>query len=163
MVRTIGLQRVQDIVQEVTQTYEAFTYEGKTYNIDVANNSDRLVKVANETYVEGTRNVVDGILEPGQNKEFARIEVGSGKFILLMSTSASPHPTVTYNYYIDGKKDDDLSGNAPWATPPNQFEVRPRGYEIVDSYISLQISEKSSSTKYKDVEGWLIGLIVNKK
>lgn len=161
MVRQIGLE----ITQSITQSREGFRYKGANYNLDIASASDRLVQVANEKYVAGERESISADLEPGQEKEFARIEADDGKFILLLSTSATAHPTAEYNYYIDGesKKDENLSGSAPWATPPDQYRVRPRGFMIVDNFISLQVSETSAEREYDSVEGWLNAILLEER
>jgi len=161
MVRRIGLE----LTQSITQSREGFVYEGQQYNIDIANPGPDLVKVANESYVKGEREPINENLQPGEQKEFARIEVRPGEFILLLTTSATPHPTTEYQYYIDGEEqpDPNLSGNAPWASPPNEYEVRRRGFRIVDNSVSLQISESTGERSYSEVEGWLTGIVVERR
>jgi hypothetical protein len=158
MVRRIGME----LTRNITQSREGFTFQGVSYNIDIANHSDNLVKVANENYIDGERESVSQKLKPGQEKEFARIEPGEGKFALLFTTSATSHPTTEYNYYINDEdsSDPNLSGNAPWASPPNEYEVRKRGFVIVKDFVSLQISETTGEREYNDVEGWLSGLVL---
>lgn len=161
MVRQIGLE----VTQNITQSREGFRYQGSNYNIDIANVSDNLVKVANQKYEFGERTNVNQTLEPGESKEFARIEVDEDHFILIFTTSATAHPTVEYNYYIDDPDniDENLSGSAPWASPPQEYQVRRRGYMIADDFVSLEISEDSGNTEYSSVEGWLNAIILEKK
>jgi len=161
MVRRIGLE----LSQRLTQSRESFRYKGEIYNVDVANVGPDLVKVANEKYIKGTRTEVSEKLEPGAEKEFARIEVKDGNFLLLLTSSATPHPTTEYKYYEDGSNNEDanLSGSAPWATPPDEYEIRRRGFRVIDNSISLQISETTGERAYSNVEGWLTGVILKEK
>lgn len=161
MVRQIGLE----ITQNITQSREGFRFNGVNYNIDIANTSENLVKVANETYNAGERETVSQDLEPGEEKEFARIEAGPGKFLLLLTTSATPHPSAEYRYYINDESEPDpnLSGNAPWASPPAEYEVRKRGFMIVEDFVSLQIAETTGEREYSGVEGWLTGIVLEER
>lgn len=139
-----------------------FRYKGNLFQIPDIVDRDQDVKVANQLYIRGDYQTVSSTLDPGEEKEFARIEPARDQIFLLKTTNATAHSTVKYNYYIDGTDpDQDLSGTMPWATPPDHYEVVDGGYNIVEDYVALEIAEASGSNSYSTVSGSLTGLLIN--
>lgn len=139
-----------------------FRYQGRLYRVPQVVTRDQDVKVSNQLYVEGDYESVEATLGPGEKKEVARIQPAPNAFFLLKYTNATNHPTVRYNYYIDGmsEPDEDLSGESPWATPPDLHEVIPGGWQMVEDYAVLEFEETSGNTEYDSIQGTLTGLEV---
>jgi hypothetical protein len=138
-----------------------FRYQGRLYRVPQVTEDEETVKVANQLYIRENRTDVDADLDPGEEKEFARIEPDANKFALLKYTNATAHSTVSYDYYIDdpSNPDPDLSGSTPWATPPDLFEVSPGGFRLVEDFASLKLRETSGSNSYSNVQGTLTALL----
>lgn len=143
-------------------TSNAFRYNGQLYTVPLVADSEQTVKVANQQYDQGTRTDVDSDLDPGEDKMVAQIRPENDSFLLLKYTNATAHPTVRYDYYIDDPNDtdDDLSGAAPWASPPDLFEVVPDGFRLVEDFVELHLVETSGSSDYSNVQGALTGFII---
>lgn len=142
---------------------DTFQYRGRLRVVPRVVDAEDSVKVSNQLYDQGTYTNVDGKLEPGQEKTFAKISVRRNEFILLKYTNATLHDTVSYNYYIDGSNDpdEDLSGSFPWATPPDFHEVVPDGYQLIDKSVELKLKETSGSTEYDGIQGTLTGFVLS--
>lgn len=139
---------------------DSFVYEGRFRSIPSVVDPENDLKVENQLYNDGDYTTVTGDLGPGQEKEFARIEVANDEFLLFKYTNATAAQTVRYNYYVDGPNDPDpdLSGSSPLASPPERYEVIPDGYMIVDNSVSLVIEETSGSNSYSGLSGLLTGI-----
>jgi hypothetical protein len=129
---------------------------------------DQDIKVANERYIEDTRTEVESVLQPGESKIMAEITVAPEEVILFRATNATAHSNVQYNYYFNqggiserdlnpSDADDDLSGSAPWATPPDLFAPYAQGPMGVESSIALQIVNQDADTVLDPVQGTLTG------
>lgn len=139
---------------------DTFVYEGELRTPPRVVDREQDIKVENQTYTRGDYQSVSTDLNPGQQKEFARVEVEPGEFFLFKYTYASSIQTAEYEYYFDNSDDPDpdLSGSTPLASPPDKAEVVPNGFIIVDRTISLQITETSGNTSYSDVTAGISGL-----
>jgi hypothetical protein len=139
-----------------------FAYRGRTYAVPKVTDVGQHIRVANQTYTNGTRQDVDSDLDPGEDKVFARIQVPRDQLLLVKHTNATSHDTTRYDYYIDGtqERDEDLSGTVPWATPPDLYEFNEDGYMFVEELIELHIVETSGSNAYTDVQGTLTAIAV---
>lgn len=148
-----------------------FSFDGDTYSIDTALPSQKLVTISNQQYNNGNFNELEGELEAGERASFADISVPPTKFILVNAISATAHPTVTYSFRIADPFDDgsgerieqNLSGDAPWATPPEWFEPKPGGYIIAGTSASLILNNQDTNTRYNDVEGMMRAVVIDKK
>jgi len=139
---------------------DTFIYEGDVRAPPRVVTEEQDIKVENQLYVDGEYTTVDADLGAGESKTFARIKVASDEFLLLKYTSASAANTVRYNYYIDGAQDpdEDLSGQTPLATPPDQREVVPDGYMLVDDDVRLEMEETSGKNSYTGLTAGLEAL-----
>lgn len=119
-------------------------------------------KTTNQTYINGVYETVAPTLDPGERKEFARVEPRESQVFLFKHTSATAHDTVRYEYFIDDEDDpdNDLTGTIPWASPPDLYEVAPDGYRLVNDFVSLQLSEQSGANSYSNVQATLTGLLL---
>jgi len=130
-----------------------FEYQGEVYRVPRVIKDENDVKVSNQLYQEGSREPVNGSLGAGSNKTFARVQVASDEVFLLKYTNATSVNTAEYDYYIDSEDPDtDLSGQSPWATPPDLYEVAPGGFRLVEDSVEIQLTETSGTNSYSNVQ-----------
>lgn len=151
------------------QTSDVFEFQGQEYVVPRVLGPEDVILVGNETYVEHRSDqyvaISDNDLTPGDREEFARIEVGSGEFLLWEKTAATAHDDLEYDYFVDNKTPDpDLSGNAPIATPDNLAagNVMKDGYVTASDFVSLEIQNVGSSD-VNDVKGLLKAVVMEIK
>lgn len=127
--------------------------------------------VANQRYDRGDRVDVVGTLNPGEEKVMAEVTLPGGVSFMFTGTNATAHPDAEYRYFFDqaGVLDEDLdpsdadpnlSGTAPWATPPDLFSPYDHGPVEVRDSVKLQVANESDSTELETVQGTLAGYLV---
>lgn len=133
--------------------------------------ADDQLLVANERYREGSRSSVGGSLNPGEEKVMAEVTVPAGQSFMLEGVNATAHPDAVYRYYIgEGTTDDNdldpdtadpnLSGSAPWATPPDFFAPYGEGPVEIEGSIKVQIANQDDQSSLDPVQASLKGYIV---
>lgn len=141
---------------------QGFRLNGRRVRIPRVITDEQDVKATNQQYINGVYTTVDSTLDPGEAKEFARVEPRESQVFLFKHTAATAHDTVRYEYFIDDDEDpdEDLTGNIPWATPPDRYPVSPSGYRLVDDFASIRLLEQSGTNSYTNVQASLTGLLL---
>jgi hypothetical protein len=118
---------------------DTFSYAGAFRTVPSVVAPENDLKVENQKYADGEYQTVDGTLDPGESKTFAKLDVRPDQFLLFKYTNATAAESVEYEYYIDGKEqhDPDLSGSSPLAQPPDLRAVVPDGFMVVDQSVEL--------------------------
>jgi hypothetical protein len=139
-----------------------FQYRGRLRVVPRVTDAGDMVRVTNQKYEGETYTDVEPSLNPGEVKTVAEITARRNEFILFKHTNATAHSTVDYNYYVDDDSEPDpsLSGNQPWATPPDLYEVTPDGYQLVADSVKLEMVETSGNTSYDSIAGTLTGFVL---
>lgn len=159
-------EQVEEV--NISGSSRTFKFDGSSYLVRPAIETDDVVAVANEKWDQSddTRDTVDDTLAANGAKVFAEIDLDDDHFLLLERTNATQHDGVEYNYYLGGSGTDDidadLSGSSTWAEPPNWFYPNPDGFVIVEDYLAVEIDDQDGN-QHSGVSAALTGRLYERK